>query len=365
MPATLDTPEPDISSARPHPAKAAPAAAVHVVPFSHLDLFWLGTREECLSRGNEIISRALDLLEKYPDFTYLIETVNFLDHYIQCYPSETERIRRFAASGRLELAPLWSAIYQNLPDGETLARNTLYAKRYVRRIFGVDPVTAHFADLPGYTPQYPQIAALSGIRNILLSRGAPPDTPLFYWQALDGTRTPTYYVVLGYAAFACGVDWHKDYPAMLSGETAKRLKTITQNLKHPAIVHWGCDLYTPDENLILNIRHWNRDAAQGKHTHQLHFSTFSKYFSETLAASPPPPPPPTQRRTPLHLAQCRKLLARHLARRHPLRKRPPDRRIPLHPLPPARLARLSAPRTGRRLALAPRCHGSQPEQPGR
>ena len=28
---------------------------VYVVPFSHLDLFWGGTREECLSRGNRII----------------------------------------------------------------------------------------------------------------------------------------------------------------------------------------------------------------------------------------------------------------------------------------------------------------------
>lgn len=40
--------------------------SVFIVPFSHLDLFWTGTREECLSRGNAIIGRALDLLERFP-----------------------------------------------------------------------------------------------------------------------------------------------------------------------------------------------------------------------------------------------------------------------------------------------------------
>jgi hypothetical protein len=32
---------------------------VYVIPFSHLDLFWAGTREECLSRGNFIITKAV------------------------------------------------------------------------------------------------------------------------------------------------------------------------------------------------------------------------------------------------------------------------------------------------------------------
>jgi hypothetical protein len=34
---------------------------VDVVPFSHLDLFWAGTREEDLSRGNRIIAKAIQI----------------------------------------------------------------------------------------------------------------------------------------------------------------------------------------------------------------------------------------------------------------------------------------------------------------
>jgi hypothetical protein len=39
---------------------------IYFVPFSHLDLFWGGTREECLSRGSRIISRAIQLANESP-----------------------------------------------------------------------------------------------------------------------------------------------------------------------------------------------------------------------------------------------------------------------------------------------------------
>jgi hypothetical protein len=46
----------------------APADDVYVVPFSHLDLFWAGTREECLARGNAIITKAIRLADRSPQF---------------------------------------------------------------------------------------------------------------------------------------------------------------------------------------------------------------------------------------------------------------------------------------------------------
>ena len=48
------------------PPIAPPGGDVYVVPFSHLDLFWAGTREECLSRGNRIISKAVGLAGASP-----------------------------------------------------------------------------------------------------------------------------------------------------------------------------------------------------------------------------------------------------------------------------------------------------------
>jgi alpha-mannosidase len=252
----------------------------YIVPFSHLDLFWTGTREECLSRGNLIIARALDLLEQHEDFRFLIETMNFLAHYLDCYPADEARVRRLAQSGRLELAPLWTGIYQNLPGGETLVRNTLYAKRCAKARFACDPEVAHFGDLPGFTPQFPQIAARSGIKHALLSRGGPASTPLFHWQSPDGSAILAYYVVGGYAVLATCTDWHKDYADMLSGRMAEILTTRMAGKTHPTLFHWGCDLYAPNEQLILNARRWNAERQP-----QLRFATFREFFAAAAQAT--------------------------------------------------------------------------------
>jgi hypothetical protein len=62
---------------------------VYVIRFSHLDLYWAGTHEEGLSRGNRILTRAIQLAEKYPEFRF-----------------------------RIDISPKWAAIYQSLSPGE-------------------------------------------------------------------------------------------------------------------------------------------------------------------------------------------------------------------------------------------------------
>lgn len=258
------------------------AHPVFLVPFSHLDLFWTGTRHECLARGDAIIARALDLLEAHPDFRFLIETANFLEHYVSCHPSDEARIRRLAQEGRLELAPLWSGIYQQLPGGETLVRNILLAKRWCGERFAVDPEVAHFGDLPGFTPQFPQIAARAGVRHALLSRGGPAGAPLFRWRAPDGSEIVSYYVVGGYAVLAVATDMHKDYAAMCGGRLQELLDKAGGGLPYPALRHWGCDLYAPNADLIANVRRWNAERSP-----QLRFATFREYFAAAVAADLP------------------------------------------------------------------------------
>src|SRR5512142_901037 len=66
---------------------AAPEPAsnndVYIIPFSHLDLFWAGTREECLSRGNRITTRALQIAKEHPEFRFLLEDNVFVDNYVE------------------------------------------------------------------------------------------------------------------------------------------------------------------------------------------------------------------------------------------------------------------------------------------
>jgi hypothetical protein len=57
-----------------HAAVQEPQKAdIYFVPFSHLDFFWGGTCEECVSRGNRIIAKAIQLAKESPQFRFLLE----------------------------------------------------------------------------------------------------------------------------------------------------------------------------------------------------------------------------------------------------------------------------------------------------
>src|SRR5579875_2555618 len=161
----------------------AEARQIYLVPFSHLDYFWGGTREECLARGNRIIARAIELEQRYPDFRFL---------------PEADEFKRLVRQGRIEIAPKWAAIFQDLQDGEVLARNLIYGLRYARSVFGVEPKTAHLGDIPGFTPQYPQILKEAGIPYMVMTRMGPSDHSLFFWKAPDGSRVLTWFTLKGY-----------------------------------------------------------------------------------------------------------------------------------------------------------------------
>lgn len=246
---------------------------VYVIPFSHLDLFWAGTREECLSRGNYIIRQALDLLEKHDNFRFLIETVNFIDHYLNCFPEEQTRIRKFLKTGKLELSSLWTGIYLNLPSGETIVRNILYAKKFAEVKLDYKPLTAHFGDLPGYTPQIPQLAVQSKIKNAVICRSGPQGYSLFKWRGLDGSSILAYYAKRGYHAYT--FEWHDDYTTMTKGPLEARLEEDAADGEYPFLIHWGSDLYAPNERVVYNVEKWNADKQ-----FILKFASLREYFSQ-------------------------------------------------------------------------------------
>ena len=198
-----------LASAAQDPATAR-TSDVYVVPFSHLDLFWAGTREECLSRGNRIISKAIQLARRQPEFRFLIEDEVWVANYLDSHRdlAEAEELKALVKEGRIELAPKWAAILQNLPRGEAHVRNQIYGKRYAREVFQVNPQVAHLGDLPGYTAQFPQILAKSDTPFMAMTRMGPREHPLFRWRALDGSTALVWNAVNGYG-WGVGLGLHR------------------------------------------------------------------------------------------------------------------------------------------------------------
>ena len=236
---------------------------VYFVPFSHLDFFWGGTREECLARGNRIIAKAVRLAGQYPQFRFLIEDEDFVANYLESHAGSAEvtDLKRLVKEGRIEVAPKWAAIFQNLPDGEVLSRNLVYGKRYARTVFGVDPLVAHLGDIPGFVPQYPQILRKAGVPFAVMTRMGPPDRSLFQWKAPDGSKALTWQSIKGYG-WGSSVGVHKALTAEIEKRLDKDLGDVEATTTSPIFMHWGVDLWTPSEALVSNLDLLNQRSSR-------------------------------------------------------------------------------------------------------
>jgi hypothetical protein len=240
------------AGARPEPARNQ-ANQAYIVPFSHLDLFWAGTREEDLARGNRIIAKALRIALAHPDFRFFIESDNFLANYVASHRGSPDLadLRRLVQQGRIEIAPNWAGIFLNMPDGEVLARNLLYGALYARTRFGVVPRVLSPTDIPGFPAQYPQVLREAGIPFMFMTRMGPTGISLFDWRAPQGSQ------VLVWTRRGYGWGIHLNLHGDLDAE---RLQTIRRELAAaraiapgPVLIYWGMDLWTPTPKLVENI----------------------------------------------------------------------------------------------------------------
>lgn len=247
-------------------------SAVYVVPFSHLDLFWAGTREECLSRGNRIIAKAMRMTAQYPQFRFLIEDEVFLANFVETHRGSTEldQLKRLVKDGRIEIAPKWAAILENMPRGETWVRNFVYGKRFAREVFGVDPKVANLGDLPGYTSQFPQILARSGVPYMVMTRMGPSDKSLFYYRALDGSKALTWNTLKGYG-WGTFITSRRLTDQEKRARFQKDLADVGKTTAGPILMNWGTDLWAPDDNLVPAIESFPSPAP-------LTFATPSEFF---------------------------------------------------------------------------------------
>ena len=234
-----------------------------LIPFSHLDSMWAGTREECLSRGNRIISKAIQLCEQYPEFRFLLEDNVFVANYVDSHrgTKELETFKDLVKEGRIEIAPKWAGIYQNLPRGEALVRNLIYGKRFARETFQVNPRVAHLGDVPGFTVQLPQILARADIPFMVMTRMGPTNRSFFQYLAPDGSRVLTWSTLKGYG-WGVGLGLH--HTNLNEGQVSNIVRSVHEVLATtagPIYLGWGTDLFAPSENLVANMNSLNQNAA--------------------------------------------------------------------------------------------------------
>jgi len=180
--------------------KAEPPAqpkdyTAHVVGYAHIDLAWLWRWEESVHdiMFNTFVNQ-LNMMEKYPDFTFAQDQAVVFEMMERYYPEIYKQILlRVKTHNWIPVSSTWVQMDENMPDGESLVRQFLYGQKLSKEKFGHYVRVAWQPDVFGHPYSMPQIARKAGIDFYIFGRPENPKRqPLFWWQGLDGSR------VLGY-----------------------------------------------------------------------------------------------------------------------------------------------------------------------
>jgi hypothetical protein len=172
---------------------------VTLVPHTHWDREWYAPFEEFSRRLVAMMDTLLELGEHgFPHF-HLDGQTAMIDDYLAIRPEREDDVRRLAAEGRVSLGPWVTQMDEFLASGESHIRNL---ERGLARARELGPAleVGYMPDQFGHIGQMPQILTQGGIARAVVWRGVPAsvDRTAFWWEAPDGSRVLTEYMVFGY-----------------------------------------------------------------------------------------------------------------------------------------------------------------------
>ena len=101
---------------------------------AHIDLAWLWPLAETRRKIRRTFSTVLDLMERYPDFTFNQSSAQAYAWIEQDDPAVFERINQRVNEGRWEtVGGMWLESDCNITGGESFVRQLLYGQRYFKR----------------------------------------------------------------------------------------------------------------------------------------------------------------------------------------------------------------------------------------
>ena len=175
-------------------------ATVSCIGHTHIDVAWLWTVRQTREKAERSFSTVLNLMRKYPEYKFMSSQPQLYQHVKEANPSLYEEIKQRVREGRWEVeGAMWLEADCNLISGESMVRQILYGKRFMKEEFGVDSRILWLPDVFGYSAALPQILQKSGVDRFFTSKiswneynSMPHDT--FMWRGIDGTEIFTSFI---------------------------------------------------------------------------------------------------------------------------------------------------------------------------
>jgi alpha-mannosidase len=172
---------------------------LHLVGNSHIDAAWLWPWSE--TSGDVIPNTwrtSLKLAAMFPGYVFAGSAAAYYDAMDRLQPTLADSLRAAVAAGQWALVGgWWIEPDQNIPSGESLARQGLYGQRYFERRYGHRARVGWTPDSFGYPWTLPQIYRQAGLDYFVTQKIRWNDSTqlpydAFWWEGRDGTRLFTY-----------------------------------------------------------------------------------------------------------------------------------------------------------------------------
>lgn len=163
---------------------------------SHLDLAWLWTAEETKRKSARTYSNQLALMERYPEYRFLLCSPTVLENLKEYYPDLYRRVKEKVENGQfIPEGAVYIESDTNLPNGESLIQQFVRGKRWFRNELGVDSKMAWLPDTFGFSGALPQIMQGCDVpyfatQKLLRSDPECEQFPynIFWWEGIDGSK---------------------------------------------------------------------------------------------------------------------------------------------------------------------------------
>jgi len=183
------------------------APVMYAIGNSHLDLEWLWTKAETRRKSARTLGNQIRILEEYDDYKYLHSQPWILDTIKNEYPDLYDEVKQWVKKGRIIVeGGMWVESDTNIPGGESLIRQFIVGKKFIKTEFDVDSEILWLPDIFGVSANLPQIMKGCGIKYFmnakltwLYNEGEPFPYSNFIWQGIDGSEIQSLMVV-DYAA---------------------------------------------------------------------------------------------------------------------------------------------------------------------
>ena len=208
---------------------------VTCIGHSHIDLAWLWRYKHTREKGVRSFTTVHRMLEQHPEYLFMQSSPQLYASIKEDDPGLYAQITSWIHENRWEASgAMWVEADCNIPNGESLARQLLYGKKYFKEEFGLNSKYLWLPDVFGYSYALPQLLKSAGVDNFITTKISWNDTnkmphDTFLWKGLDGTEVIAHFITT--PEVTADVSFYT-YNGMITPET---ITGVWENYKDKAI----------------------------------------------------------------------------------------------------------------------------------